>query len=142
MKSYFIQASAECAYPGEFWKNFKPLLPSKSTQQQHIQRLEEGWLIIDNMEIGNIFNKHFIDGVAAHSPILSEHAFANRLSVHKISQRRNHLQLSFRHVEKKATGPDKISQKVLTISSEALTVPLTNLITLHNHKCMAKLVET
>ena len=128
MKSYFIQASAECAYPGEFWKNFKPLLPSKSTQQQHIQRLEEGWLIIDNMEIGNIFNKHFIDGVAAHIPILSEHAFANRLSVHKISRRRNHLQLSFRHVEKKATGPDKISQKVLTISSEALTVPLTNLI--------------
>ena len=85
-------------------------------------------MIIDNMEIGNIFNKHFIDGVAAHSPILSEHAFANRLSVHKISRRRNHLQLSFRHVEKKATGPDKISQKVLTISSEALTVPLTNLI--------------
>ena len=29
---------------------------------------------------------------------------------------------------KKATGPDKISQRVLTISSEALTVPLTNLI--------------
>ena len=141
MKSYFIQASAECAYPGEFWKKFKPLLPSKSTQQQHIQRLEEGWLIIDNMEIGNIFNRHFIDGVAAHIPILSEHAFANRLSVNKISRRRNHLLLSFRHVEvgyvkklidslkpKKATGPDKISQRVLTISSEALTVPLTNLI--------------
>ena len=81
-------------------EKLQALLPSKSTQQQHIQRLEEGWLIIDNMEIGNIFNKHFIDGVAAHSPILSEHAFANRLSVHKISRRRNHLQLSFLHVAK------------------------------------------
>lgn len=24
MKSYFIQASAECTHPGEFWKKFKP----------------------------------------------------------------------------------------------------------------------
>ena len=64
MKSYFIQASAECAHPSEFWKKFKPLLPSKSTQQQHIQLLEEGRLITDNVEIANIFNKHFKDGVA------------------------------------------------------------------------------
>ena len=64
MKSYFIQASAECAHPSEFWKKFKPLLPFKSTQQQHIQLLEEGRLITDNVEIANIFNKHFKDGVA------------------------------------------------------------------------------
>ena len=68
-------------------KKFKPLLPSKGTQQQHIQRLEEGWLITDNMEIANIFNKHFIDDVAAHVPILYAHACANHLSVNKISQR-------------------------------------------------------
>ena len=85
MKSYFIQASAECTHPGEFWKKFKPLLPSKGTRQ-HIQLLEEGRLISDNREIANIFNKHFIDGVAAHIPTLSEHAFANHLSVNKISQ--------------------------------------------------------
>ena len=66
-------------------KKFKPLLPSKGTQQQHIQRLEEGWLITDNMEIANIFNKHFIDDVAAHVPILYAHA--NHLSLSKISQR-------------------------------------------------------
>ena len=66
-------------------KKFKPLLPSKGTQQQHIQRLEEGWLITDNMEIAHIFNKHFIDDVAAHVPILYAHA--NHLSVSKISQR-------------------------------------------------------
>ena len=60
MKSYFIQASAECAHLGEFWKKFKPLLPTKSTQQQHIQVLEEGRLVTDNMKIANIFNIHFI----------------------------------------------------------------------------------
>ena len=93
------------------------------------------------MEIANIFNKHFIDGVAAHIPILSEHTFANHLSVNKISERCNHLQFSFRHVEvgyvkklidslnpEEATGPDKISPRVLTVSSEALAVQLTNLI--------------
>ena len=142
MKFYFIQASTECAHPGEFWKKFKPLLPSKSTQQQHIQLLEEGRLITDHMEIANVFNKHFIDGAAAHISIWStENAFANHLSVNKISQRCNRLQFSFRHVEegyikklidslnpKKATGPDKISPRGLTVSSEALTVLLTNLI--------------
>ena len=51
-------------HPGEFWKKLKPLLPSKSTQQQHIKLLEEGQLITDNMEIANIFNKPFIHGVA------------------------------------------------------------------------------
>ena len=66
-------------------KKFKPLLPSKGTQKQRIQLLEEGWLITDNMEIANIFNKHFIDDVAAHVPILYAHA--NHLSVNKISQR-------------------------------------------------------
>ena len=75
MKSYFVQASAECTHPGEFWKKFKPLLPSKSTQQQQIQLMEEGRLITDNVEIANIFNKHFTHGIAAHIPILPEHAF-------------------------------------------------------------------
>ena len=42
IKSYFIQASAECAHPGEFWKKFKPLLPSKCAHQQNNQLLEEG----------------------------------------------------------------------------------------------------
>ena len=68
-------------------KKFKPLLPSKGTQQQHIQLLEEGWLITYNMEIANIFNKHFIDDVTAHVPILYAHVCANHLSVSKISQR-------------------------------------------------------
>ena len=99
MKSYFIQASAECTHSGEFWKNIKPLLPSKSTQQQQIQLLEEGQLITDNVEIANIFNKHFIHGVAAYIPILSEHAFVNHLSVNEISHRCNHLQFSFHQVE-------------------------------------------
>ena len=75
------------------------LLPSNSTQQQQMQLLEEGRLITDNVEIANIFNKHFIDGVAAYIPILSEHAFVNHLSVNEISHRCNHLQFSFHQVE-------------------------------------------
>ena len=99
MRSYFIQASAECTHPGEFWKKFKPLLPSKSTQQQQIQLLEEGRLITDNVEIANIFNKHFIDSAAAHIPMVSEHALVNHLSVNEISYRCNQLQFSFHQVE-------------------------------------------
>ena len=140
MKSYFIQASAECAHPGEFWKKFKPLLPSKCAHQQNIQLLEKGRLITDNIEVANIFNKYFTDSVAAHIPNLHENAFANHLSVNEISRRCSHLQFSFRHNEvgyvkklldslnpKKATGPDKISPRILAVSSEALAVPLTNL---------------
>ena len=141
MKSYFIPASAKCAHPDEFWKNFKPLLPSKSTQQQHVQLLEEGRSITDNMEITNIFNKHFIDGVATYIPIFCENAFADHLSVNKISLRYNLLQLFLLHFEmgyvkklidslnpKKATGPNKISPRVPTVSSMPMAVPLTNII--------------
>ena len=62
--------TCKCAPPGEFWEKIRPLLPSKSTQQQHIQLLEDERLISDNMEIANIINKQFIDGVAAHIPTL------------------------------------------------------------------------
>lgn len=80
-------------------------------------------MITDNVEIANIFNKHFIEGAAAHIPILSEHAPVNHLSVNEISHRCNQLQFSFHQVEagyvkklidslnpKKATGPDKITK--------------------------------
>lgn len=77
MKSYCIQASAECTHPGEFWKKFKPLLPSKCVQHQAIQLLEEGRLVTNNMEVANIFNNYFTDGVAAHIPILHENAFTS-----------------------------------------------------------------
>ena len=79
-------------------KKIKPLLPSKGTHQ-HIQLPEEGRLISDNREMAKIFTKRFIDGAAAHIPTLSEHAFAKHLIVNKISQKCNHLQFSFRHVE-------------------------------------------
>ena len=88
-------------------------------------------MISDKMEIANIFNKHFIDQcVAAHIPILPEHALSNHLSVNKHSQKCNQLQFSFRHVQvgyvkklidtlnpKKTPGP---SPTILTVSSEAL----------------------
>ena len=132
MKSYFIQASTKCAHPGEFWKKFKPLLPCKCAHQQNIQLLEEGRLITDNIEVANIFNKHFTDSVAAYHSItnLHENALANHLSVNEISRRCSHLQFSFRHIEvgyvkklldtlnpKKATGPDKISPRILAVFS-------------------------
>ena len=84
--------------------------------------------------------KYFTDGVAAHIPNLHENALANHLSVNEISRRCSHLIFSFRHNEvgyvkkllaslnpKKATGPGKISPRILAVSPEALAVPLTNL---------------
>lgn len=126
MKSFCIQASAECTHPGEFWKKFKPLLPSKCVQHQAIQLLEEGRFATNNMEVANIFNSYFTDGVAAHIPILHENAFASHLSIIEIHRRFRHLEFSFHHVAvgyvkklldslkpNKATGPDKISHGFL-----------------------------
>ncbi|KAJ7365824.1 hypothetical protein OS493_002545 [Desmophyllum pertusum] len=92
------------------------------------------------MEVANIFNNYFTDGVAAHIPILHENAFTSHLSIAEIHRRFRHLEFSFHHVEvgyvkklldslkpNKATGPDKISPRVLAASSEALADPLTNL---------------
>ena len=69
MKSCFIQASAECAHPGEFRKEFKPLLPSK---------------VLNN----NIYDfQHFKQTFYRWCCCLSAHAFANHFSVNKISHR-------------------------------------------------------
>ena len=83
MKSYFIQASAECAHLGEFWKNSSLYyLPKVLNNNIYIQVLEEGRLVTDNMKIANIFQHTlYIDGVAAHFSILSEHAFASLKSI-------------------------------------------------------------
>ena len=146
MKSYFIHASTDCSHPGEFWKKFKPLLPSKCAPPQNIQLLEEGRLITNNTEVANVFNKYFTDGVSAHIPNLCESTFVNHVSVNEIKQRHKNKHFSFSSVEvgyikdllvslnpNKATGSDNISPRVLAVSSEALAVPVTNLI---NH-CLA-----
>ena len=127
MKSCFIQASAECAHPGEFRKEFKPLLPSK--------------VLNNNIYDFQHFKQTFYRWRCCSYSCLSSHAFANHFIVNKISQRCNHLQFSIRHVEegyvkklintldpRKATGPDKMSPRILTVSSVALAVSLTSLI--------------
>ena len=141
MKSYFIRTSTECAHPGEFWKKFKPLLPSKCAPQQNIQLLEDGRLITDNIEVANVFNKYFTDDVSAHIPNMCKSNFVNYASVNEIRRRHKCKHFSFSSVEvgyikdllvslkpNKATGSDNISPRVLVVSSEALAVPLTNLI--------------
>ena len=53
LKSYCIQASAECIHPGEFWKKFQPLLPSKCVNRQSINLLEDGQLLTDETKVAN-----------------------------------------------------------------------------------------
>ena len=60
---------------------------------------------------------------------MSEYAFVNHLSVNEISIEMDYVKKLIDSLNpKKATGPDKISPRVLTASSEVLAVPLTNLI--------------
>lgn len=104
-------------------------------------------MIRDNTEVANVFNKYFRDGVSAHIPTLCESNFVTHASVNEIRWRHKCKHFSFSSVEvgyikdllvsinpDKATGSDNISPRVLAVSSEALAVPLINLI---NHCIVA-----
>ena len=141
LKSYCIQASAECIHPGEFWKKFQPLLPSKCVNRQSINLLEDGQLLTDETKVANTFNDYFIDCASAQIPNLHESSLSSHPSTVEIQRRHSHLSVSFYPVKEayilklleslkpnKATGPDRISPRVLAVSAKSIASLLTKLI--------------
>ena len=63
LKSYCINVSTNSEHPGEFWKKFHCLLPSKHRGNGHIQVIEDGCLITDSIDVANLLNDYFIHAV-------------------------------------------------------------------------------
>ena len=63
LKSYYINVSTNSEHPGEFWKKFHCLLPSKDRGNSHIQLIEDGRLITDSIDVANLLNDYFIHAV-------------------------------------------------------------------------------
>ena len=63
LKSCCINVSTNSEHPGEFWKKFHCLLPSKDRGNSHVQLIEDGRLITDSTDIANLLNDYFINAV-------------------------------------------------------------------------------
>ena len=60
LKSYCINVSTTTEDPGEFWKKFHCLLPSKDRGNGHIELIEDGRLITDSTGVANLLKDYFI----------------------------------------------------------------------------------
>ena len=63
LKSYCINVSTNSEHPGEFWKKFHCLLPSKDRGNTHIQLVKDGRLITDSIDVANLLNDYYIHAV-------------------------------------------------------------------------------
>ena len=143
LKSYCINVSTNSEHPGEFWKKFHCLLPSKDRGNSHIQLIEDRRLITDSIDVGNLLNDYFIDAVPrpTHMSNLQPEEFKTHSSVTAIEQKfKGQMSFSFTPVWdsyikrilfsikiNKATGAEGISPCLLKLAGPGiLSFPFTS----------------
>ena len=138
IKNICLQASLNKHKPGEFWKKLKPLLPSSNSSSDNSIHLIGDKLVTDP---ASVFNEYFCSPVIDQNVLkLTEDHFSSHSSVIEILNQGVNLNFSFAVInseylndllltldEKKSCGPDRISPKILKISTPAIAVPLTKL---------------
>ena len=144
LKSYCINVSTNSEHPGEFWKKFHCLLPSKDRGNSHIQLIEDGRLITDSIDVANLLNDYFIHAVPrpTHMSNLQPEEFKTHSSVIAIEQKfKGQMSFSFTPVRdsyikrilssikiNKATGADGISPRLLKLAEPGILSSLTKFI--------------
>ena len=144
LKSYCINVSTNSEHPGEFWKKFHCLLPSKDRGNSHIQLIEDGRLITDSTDVANLLNDYFIHAVPrpTHMSNLQPEEFKTHSSVIAIEQKfKGQMSFSFTPVRdsyikrilssikiNKATGADGISPRLLKLAEPGILSSLTKFI--------------
>ena len=145
LKSYCINVSTNSEHPGEFWKKFHCLLPSKDRGNSHVQLIKDGRLITDSADIANLLDYYFFNAVprpASHMPNLQPEEFKTHPSVVSIGQKlERQTSFSFTPVQdsyikrilstikiNKATGADGISPRLLKLAGPRIFSSLTKLI--------------
>ena len=142
LKSYCINVSTNTEHPGEFWKKFHCLLPSKEKGNTPVQLIEDGRLVTDSIGVANLLNDYFIHAVPTHVPNLQPEFFKTHSSVIAIEQElKGQTNFSFTPVQdsyirriitsiklNKATGADGISPRLLKLAEPGILSSLTKFI--------------
>ncbi len=146
-RDYFTENCSDGPKGGrQFWQTVGPFFNSKSTNKKvaHIDLIENGEVISNQTEVCNIFNTYFINKPAQIGKSstfrldgpLENTNLENHPSVKIIQQKANKVNFNFQHISQdqvsksiktlknKAPGHDKISAKILKISSVIISPPL------------------
>ena len=151
IKQYFT-AKCDMNKPTQFWKIIKPFMSDKNPSQNGcITLFENGKIVNDTQEVCNMFNSHFAscaNSIGCSDPLKDDECintisetFENHPSIQSIDNRKLDAHFHFTEVDidhvaelisktsvKKSTGSDKISPRLVKLSSSHISQPLTNLI--------------
>ena len=136
----------------QFWRVIKPFMSHKSSSQNGcITLFDDEKIVSDSKDVCNIFNSHFAscaNHIGYSQPItdsecmnLISGSFENHHSISSINDQKLESKFKFTEIDldhvfkllakvnvKKSTGVDKISPRLLKLSTTEIAQPLTNLI--------------
>ena len=126
---------------GEFWNNLRSLLPNKGKKQSKIPLIDNERVNTDSLSVAETFNNYFCEVARSDGDCKEMVEFVDHPSVKVIAEKTrdncfNLVPVDVSHITKildsldprKAVGCDKISQRLLRLSSPVIAEPITRLI--------------
>ena len=141
LKAFCMEASSNTKHHGEFWNKLRPLLPSKEKKQSKIILIENERVITDSLMVAEMFNNYFCEVSRSDGDSKEMVEFVDHPSVKVIAEKTcddvfDLVPVDVGYIRKildsldprKAVGCDKISQRLLRLSSPVIAEPVTRLI--------------
>ena len=141
LKAFCMEASTNTRHHGEFWNKLRSLLPSKGKKQSKILLIDNERVITDSLSVAETFNNYFCEVARSDGDCKEMVEFVDHPSVKVIAEKTrdncfNLVPVDVSYIRKildslhprKAVGCDKISQRLLRLSSPVIAEPITRLI--------------
>ena len=141
LKAFCMEASTNTKHHGEFWNNLRSLLPNKGKKQSKIPLIDNERVNTDSLSVAETFNNYFCEVARSDGDCKEMVEFVDHPSVKVIAEKTrdncfNLVPVDVSYIRKildsldprKAVGCDKISQRLLRLSSPVIAEPITRLI--------------
>lgn len=141
MKLSCMETSMNSKHHGEFWNKMRPLLPSRGKNQSKIVLIDNERVITDSLAVAETFNNYFSEVAQSDSDCKIMEEFVAHPSIRILAEQTGDQRFQFAPVKvsyigeilvnlnpRKAIGCDKISQRLLRLSSPLIAEPVTCLI--------------
>ena len=136
-----MEASTNTKHHGEFWKNLRSLLPNKGKKQPKILLIDNERVITDSLSVAETFNNYLCEVARSDGDCKEMVEFVDHPRVKVIAEKTrdncfNLVPVDVSYIRKlldtldpcKAVGCDKISLRLLRLSSPVIAEPITRLI--------------
>ncbi|PFX29628.1 Fibrinogen C domain-containing protein 1-A [Stylophora pistillata] len=137
LKAFCMEASSNTKHHGEFWNKLRPLFPSKENKQSKIILIENERVTTDSLMVAEMFNNYFCEASRSDGDSKEMVEFVDHPSVILIAEKTcddvfDLVPVDVGYIRKildtldprKAVGCDKISQRLLRLSSPVIAEPV------------------